>query len=186
MGVCRPLFLLLFLLAFSVLLVVLSPRLCVQYNLLSRRWRVFRKRKPALRRRPPISSATRLFLRIRRGWCSLRPGGRWRERLCALHHGQHTVFNESPLLGLRREYSFMTTVALPASASSSASLRIGDRGAMLRRCPSFGRSWLRDGRRMRRVMGNFAAISLGRPPGRRCRLSHRRIWSLGRCLLNCP
>ena len=190
LGVCRPLllFLPLHFLAFGVFLAILIPRLCVQYNLLSRRWRVFRRRKPTLRSRPPSSSATRLFLRIRWGWCSLRPGGRWRERLCALHHRQHTVFNESPLLGLRREYSFclsMTTVALPASASSSASLRIGDLGAMLRMCPSFGRSWLRDGRRMKQVMGNVAAISLGRPPGRRCRLSHRRIWSLGRCLLNC-
>ena len=129
MDVCRPLFLL----ACGVLLVILIPRLCVQYNLLSRRRRVFRRRKPTLRSRPSTGSATRLFLRIRRGRCSLRPGGRWRERLCALHHRQHTVFNESPLLGLRREYSFCpstTTVALPASASSSASLSRGDRGAM--------------------------------------------------------
>ena len=111
------------------------------------------------------------------------------ERLCALHHRQHTVFNDPPLLGLPREYSFClstTTVALPASASSSASLRIGDLGAMLRMCPSFGRSWLRDGRRMKRVMGNVAAISLGRPPDCRRRLSRRRRWSLDRCLLNYP
>ena len=33
-------------------------------------------------------------------------------------------------------------------------------------------------------MASVAAIALGRPPGRRHRLSHRRIWSLGRCLLN--
>ena len=32
-------------------------------------------------------------------------------------------------------------------------------------------------------MASVAAIALGRPPGRR-RLSHRQIWSLGRCLLN--
>ena len=115
LGVCRPFFLLLFLLAFSVLLVVLIPRLCVQYNLLGRRWRAFCRRKPTLRSRP-TSSTTRLFLRIRRGRCCLRPRGRWRERLCALHHRQHTVFNESPLLSLPREYSFClsaTTVAFP-------------------------------------------------------------------------
>ena len=33
-------------------------------------------------------------------------------------------------------------------------------------------------------MASVAAISLARPPGRRRRLNHRRIWSLGRCLLN--
>ena len=66
-----------------------------------------------------------------------------------------------------------------ASASSSASLRIGDRSAMVRMCPSFRRSRLRDGRRIRRVNGNVAAISLGRS-----RLSRRPRWSLDRCLLN--
>ena len=77
LSVCRPLFLLLLFLAFGVLLVILIPRLCVQYNLLSRRRRVFRRRKPTLRSRPSTSSTNRLFLRIRRGRCSLRPGGRW-------------------------------------------------------------------------------------------------------------
>ena len=33
-------------------------------------------------------------------------------------------------------------------------------------------------------MASVAAIFLGRPPGRRRHLSHRRIWNLGRCLLN--
>ena len=63
-GVCRAVFLLLLFLAFGVLLFIVIPRLCVQYNLWSRCRRVFLKRKPTPRRRPPISSANRLFCEL--------------------------------------------------------------------------------------------------------------------------
>ena len=94
LGVFRPLFLLLLLLAFGVLLVIVTPHLCVQYDLWSRRRRVFLE-KPTLHIRPPISSAKRLFLRIRRGgW--VRHSLRSRRRV-GQHSLQQVSFAEPPV-----------------------------------------------------------------------------------------